>query len=81
MFAYPYPYGTNTFNTVTKIVQDIADNSKSNLEHVKFEKGGHHFHMLESEQSSKVILKFLDSNLNNSNNFNNYNTNLITPKL
>ncbi len=63
IFAFPFPYGEDTFNVVFKIVKEISENSTSKVEHIKFEKGGHHFHMLEPEECSQLVLKFLDENV------------------
>ena len=58
VYAFPYPYGEITFNTVNELLNDIRRDSSFSLEMIKFE-GSHHFHMLNPAQTAEIVAKFL----------------------
>lgn len=63
IYAYPYPYGEQTFNFVNKLLTDIEENSKSSVDLVKFE-GTHHFHMINPTGTAQIVLEFLKKEKN-----------------
>ena len=60
IYAYPYPYGEITFNYVNNLLNEIKASSNKTVEMVKFE-GSHHFHMINPDKTSEIVLKFLES--------------------
>jgi hypothetical protein len=65
VYAWPPAYGDNYFNGTMDFFTTLKNNKKNgHLEIVKFE-GSHHFHMIEPEKTSLVILNFLEPTAKN----------------
>jgi hypothetical protein len=58
IYAFPYPYGETTFDTINDLLNEIKRSSNCFLEIVKFE-GSHHFHMLNPARTAKLVAQFL----------------------
>jgi hypothetical protein len=59
IYATPPPFGQELFDQIMKIIANLKNNPKSDVETVAFE-GTHHFHMLKPAETADVILKFLE---------------------
>lgn len=59
IYATPPPYGQELYDQIMKLMSEIDKNSKSSVELIPME-GTHHFHMLKPEETSKLLIKFLD---------------------
>lgn len=59
IYATPPPFGQELFDQIMKIMNEIKNNSNSEVNLVPIE-GTHHFHMLKPQQTAEIILKFLD---------------------
>ena len=62
MYATPAPFGEKLFQQIMHIMGEIEKSSKSTVELVPVD-GTHHFHMLDPQQTSEIILKFLSTKL------------------
>lgn len=62
LYATPPAFGEKLCNQVMHIMNQIKKNSKSEVELIPFE-GTHHFHMVNPEEASKIILEFLKRKL------------------
>lgn len=60
IYATPPPFGQELFDQIMTIMNEIKKNSKSIVQLVPIE-STHHFHMLKPEDTGKLVLEFLDT--------------------
>ena len=63
IYATPPPYGEVLFDQIKQMVDHLKENSKATVDFIPIE-GTHHFHMLKPEETSQLVLKFLNEKVN-----------------
>lgn len=62
IYAWPPSYGERYYEGTMEFISKMKEHDKNSIESIKFD-GTHHFHMIEPDKTSKIILNYLNNKL------------------